>query len=80
MRSTKYHIYSGNEPVTASYHACSGNNSGKAGELSMKSLYSALRLRLTFAAQIGTEPIRRGIKKNPQKNNALFSFIFILYM
>ena len=60
MRSTKYHIYSGNEPVTASYHACSGNNSGKAGELSMKSLYSALRLRLTFATQIGNESCEAG--------------------
>ena len=27
-------IYSGNEPVTASYHACSGAESGKTGEAS----------------------------------------------
>ena len=28
---------SGNEPVTASYHACSGAESGKAGEASTRS-------------------------------------------
>ena len=33
-RAARYHIYSGNEPVTASYHACSGAESGKTGEAS----------------------------------------------
>ena len=32
---------SGNEPVTASYHACSGAESGKAGEVSFLILYRA---------------------------------------
>ena len=33
-RAAMYHIYSGNEPVTASYHVCSGAESGKTGEAS----------------------------------------------
>ena len=33
-RAAMYHIYSSNEPVTASYHACSGAESGKTGEAS----------------------------------------------
>ena len=38
----------------------SGNDYGKAGKLSMKSLHSALRLRLTFAAQIGNDSGKAG--------------------
>ena len=60
----------------ARYHACSGAESGKAGEASYSfwywvrstkyhiySLHSALRFRLTFAAQIGNEPMRQGIMR-----------------
>ena len=35
----------------------SGADSGKAGEVSMKSLHSALRLRLSASARLGNEPV-----------------------